>query len=54
MKATSRFLPRASSPLSVEGPSARMSPFLNLLALGDAGLLVDAGVLVGALELEQR
>jgi hypothetical protein len=53
MKATSRFLPRASSPLSVEGPSARMSPLTDLLAGGHDGPLVDAGVLVGALELGQ-
>ena len=32
-----RFLPRASSPFSVEGPSARMSPFLHLVALADRG-----------------
>ena len=54
MNATSRFLPSASSPLWVEGPSASTSPVCDLFALVDEHLLVDAGVLVRAAELGER
>ena len=42
-------MPSASSPRSVDGPSARTSPFL-ILAGRHQRLLVDAAVLVGPLE----
>ncbi len=45
--------PRASSPFSVQGPSARTWPALHALPLSDERPLVHAGVLVGALELGQ-
>src|ERR1700722_16108057 len=45
MKATRTLRPRPSSPCSVQGPSA--------MTLADDRLLVDAGVLVGALELRE-
>ena len=50
MNATRTLCPSASSPTSVEGPSAMMSPF-NSVADPDQRLLGDAGVLVRALEL---
>ena len=45
--------PSASSPRSVDGPSAMMSPFFDLVAHLHQRTLVDAGVLVRALELQQ-
>ena len=48
MKATSRLTPSASSPAAVAGPSASTVAALHLVAHLDDGLLVDAGVLVGA------
>ena len=53
MKATSTLLPSASSPLSVELPSASTSPCSDDLALADDRLLVDERALVGARELVQ-
>ena len=53
MKATSTLRPRASSPRSVAGPSAITWPARHAVAAPHDGLLVDAGVLVRALELDQ-
>ena len=53
MNATSTLRPSARSPRSVEGPSAMMSPFSTRVADAHQRLLVDAGRLVGALELHQ-
>ena len=53
MKATSTLRPSASSPRSVEGPSAMMSPLATDVADPHQRTLVDAGVLVRALELHQ-
>ena len=46
-------MPRASSPWSVDGPSARMSPFLTRSPSPTSGFWLIARVLVGPLELEQ-
>jgi hypothetical protein len=53
MKATTTFLPSASSPRSVDGPSAMTSPLPTAVAHLHQRTLVDAGVLVRALELAQ-
>ena len=53
MKATSRFLPRASSPLWVDGTVGQHVARGDLLALVDDDLLVDGGVLVRTAELGQ-
>ena len=53
MNAHSTLRPSASSPSSVEGPSAMMSPALHQVADLHQRTLVDAGVLVRALELQQ-
>ena len=53
MKATRTFLPSASSPTSVQGPSASTSPFLTRTPSCDHRLLGDAGVLVRAPELDE-
>jgi hypothetical protein len=53
MNATSTLRPSASSPNSVEGPSAMTSPARPVAHLHQR-TLVDAGVLVRALELHQR
>ena len=54
MKATRTLRPSASSPLSVHGPSASTCPRDHALAALHERDLVDAGVLVGTLELDQR
>ena len=54
MKATSRFAPSASSPLSVELPSARTVARLHLVAQAHDRLVVDERALVRAHELRQR
>src|SRR5579875_229449 len=48
MNATNTLRPRASSPMSVEGPSANTSP-----AFTHDWPLIDARVLIGALILDQ-
>jgi hypothetical protein len=53
MNATSTLRPSASSPSSVDGPSAMMSPASTHVAHLHQRTLVDAGVLVGALELRR-
>jgi hypothetical protein len=53
MNATSTLRPSASSPSSVDGPSAMMSPASHRVAHLHQRPLVDAGVLVRALELQQ-
>ena len=53
MNATSRFLPSASSPLWVAGPSASTSPRAHRLALVYEDLLVDRRVLVRTAELRE-
>ncbi len=54
MNAQSRFLPSASSPWNVAGPSAMTSPVSTCWPGSDDGLLRVAGVLVGALVLQKR
>ena len=53
MNATSRFLPSASSPVSVDEPSASTWPCRHPLALVDDRLLVDDRALVRAPPLDQ-
>ena len=53
MNATSRFLPSAISPFSVQGPSAMTWPASTRWPSSTIGLLVDAGALVGPAELRQ-
>ena len=53
MNATSMFWPSASSPMSVEAPSAMMSSAVDLVAALDDRALVDVRVLVRALVLDQ-
>ena len=53
MKATRTLRPSASSPMSVQGPSASTCALRHALPHLDDGLLVDAGVLVGAFELDE-
>ena len=48
MKATSMFWPSASSPRSVEGPSASTSPAGDDITGLHQGPLVDASILIGA------
>jgi hypothetical protein len=52
MKATVTFLPSASSPFSVAGPSAMISP-ADTSALFYDGAVIEAGVLVAAYEFGQ-
>ena len=53
MNATSMFWPSASSPMSVDAPSAMTSLGVDLVAALDDRALVDVGVLVRALVLDQ-
>jgi hypothetical protein len=54
MKATRMLRPSASSPLSVQGPVRQHRALLHALPDGDDRPLVDAGVLVRPLELDER